>query len=57
MVAGKILPVSVERGIRDWSGCVFRVGVFAAVTWGLTLASWRWIERPLNDVRSRMPAS
>ena len=33
---------------------IVRVGLFAAVTWGLTLASWRWIELPLQGVRSRI---
>jgi peptidoglycan/LPS O-acetylase OafA/YrhL len=30
-----------------------RIAISAAVTWGLALASWRWIEVPLQEVRSR----
>jgi hypothetical protein len=31
-----------------------KVAVFAVVTWGLTLASWRWIEQPLQGVRAKL---
>jgi peptidoglycan/LPS O-acetylase OafA/YrhL len=31
-----------------------RMGLFGAVTWLLALASWRWIEEPLQNVRSRI---
>lgn len=31
-----------------------RIGLFAVFTWGLTLASWKWIEEPLQRVRSRV---
>lgn len=31
---------------------VVRMAVFGMVTWGLVLASWRWIEQPLQRVRA-----
>ena len=44
-----------------WFGCfdnvygeAIRIPVIAAVTWGLALASWRWIEMPLNSIRAKM---
>ena len=56
MVTGKIFWFlwngPFETGIGVW----FRLAVFAAVTWGLALASWRWIEQPLQGVRSRLAA-
>jgi peptidoglycan/LPS O-acetylase OafA/YrhL len=33
---------------------LLRMTLFAAVTWLLALASWRWIEEPLQGVRSRV---
>jgi peptidoglycan/LPS O-acetylase OafA/YrhL len=56
MVAGKTLPFLWNGAFDTGAGALLRVAVFAAVTWGLTLASWRWIERPLNEMRSRMPS-
>jgi peptidoglycan/LPS O-acetylase OafA/YrhL len=31
-----------------------RIVIFAVLTWFLALASWRWIEQPLQGVRSRV---
>lgn len=54
LATGKILPFlwwpPLDTGPAAW----IKVGAYAAVTWALTLASWRWIERPLQDRRARM---
>jgi peptidoglycan/LPS O-acetylase OafA/YrhL len=42
-----------EHGI----GALLRICIFAAVTWGLALASWRWIELPLQKIRSDLKDS
>ena len=54
LVAGKILPFLWFGPFDSPLGEVIRIPVFAAVTWGLTLASWRWIETPMQAVRSRI---
>ena len=53
LLAGKILPFLWNGSFETGIGALFRVAVFAATTWALTLASWRWIEQPLQGVRSR----
>jgi peptidoglycan/LPS O-acetylase OafA/YrhL len=54
LLAGRLLPFFWWPPFDTVWGAWLRVGLFAAVTWGLTLASWRWIERPLQGVRQRM---
>ena len=54
MVAGKIFWFLWDDSLDAEIWNLVRVAVFAAVTWGLTLASWRWIEQPLQGVRSRL---
>lgn len=54
LLAGKILPFLWHAPFDGDLGGLVRVAVYAALTWGLTLASWRWIEQPLNGVRTRM---
>ncbi len=56
LVAGKILPFFWFGPFDSTLGGVIRIPVYAAVTWGLTLASWRWIEAPLQNIRSRIVA-
>ena len=56
LVAGKILPFLWFSPFDGALGGVIRIPVYAAVTWGLTLASWRWIEMPMQAVRSRIAA-
>ncbi|MBC8127318.1 MAG: acyltransferase, partial [Gloeobacteraceae cyanobacterium ES-bin-144] len=54
LLAGKLFWFlwgdSFHAEFWDW----FRIAIYAAVTWALSLASWRWIEKPLQDVRSRI---
>jgi peptidoglycan/LPS O-acetylase OafA/YrhL len=54
LAAGRILWFLWSPPFDSAAGALLRVGVFAAVTWGLSLASWRWIELPLQGVRGRM---
>lgn len=54
LVAGKILWFLWNPAFETWSGAILRIASYAAVTWGLTLASWRWIEQPLQGVRARL---
>ena len=54
LVAGKILWFLWDDPFKNGWGIALRMISFAAVTWGLTLASWRWIESPLQSVRARM---
>jgi peptidoglycan/LPS O-acetylase OafA/YrhL len=54
MVTGKILPFLWNPAFESGPGALFRIAVFAGVTWGLALASWRWIEHPLQGIRSRL---
>jgi peptidoglycan/LPS O-acetylase OafA/YrhL len=30
-----------------------RIALFAVITWGLTMASWKYIETPLNRMRAK----
>jgi peptidoglycan/LPS O-acetylase OafA/YrhL len=54
LVAGKLMPF-LWNGVFDKGiPALLRVGIFAGMTWGMALASWRWIELPLQDFRKRM---
>jgi peptidoglycan/LPS O-acetylase OafA/YrhL len=54
LVTGKIFWFLWSGPFDSGLGALFRIAVFAAVTWGLTLASWRWIEQPLQGVRAKL---
>ena len=54
LVAGKIFFFLWADVFQNFWGEVLRILLFAAVTWALTLASWRWIEQPLQRVRSKI---
>lgn len=56
LVTGKILPFLWNGSFETGVGAIFRITLYAAVTWGLTLASWRWIEMPLQGVRAKLKA-
>jgi peptidoglycan/LPS O-acetylase OafA/YrhL len=56
LVAGKLAWFLWQGPFASTAGEILRLPVFAAVTWGLTLASWRWIEQPLQEVRSKLSA-
>jgi peptidoglycan/LPS O-acetylase OafA/YrhL len=54
LVAGKLFWFLWGDSFHSVVWDFVRIAIFAAVTWGLALASWRWIELPLQGVRSRM---
>ena len=54
MVAGKIFWFLWSPIFANPAGDLLKIAIYAAVTWGLTLASWRWIEEPLQAVRTRI---
>ncbi len=54
LVTGKILFFLWNGWFETGIPALFRMAVFAAVTWGLTMACWRWIETPLQGVRDKL---
>ncbi len=54
LVAGKICWFLWDGSFATGSGALVRIALYAGVTWGLACASWRWIERPLQRVRSKL---
>jgi peptidoglycan/LPS O-acetylase OafA/YrhL len=54
LVAGKIFWFLWGDFFQNPAGTLLMILAFAAVTWGLTLASWRWIELPLQGVREKI---
>lgn len=54
LVAGKLFWFLWSAPFANPAGELLRVAVHAAITWGLTLASWRWIEQPLQGMRAKM---
>jgi peptidoglycan/LPS O-acetylase OafA/YrhL len=57
LVTGKICWFLWATPFENNFGALIRIAIYAAVTWGLTLASWRWIETPLDRMRSRLSKS
>ena len=56
LVAGKVFWFLWFDPFDNVWGEMIRIPVFAAVTWWLTMASWRWIETPLQEVRAKIGA-
>lgn len=54
LAAGKIFPFLWNGHFDHGPAVAIRIIAYAAITWLLTLASWRWIEKPLQEVRSKM---
>jgi peptidoglycan/LPS O-acetylase OafA/YrhL len=54
LLAGKLVPFLWGEAFMTGPGAFVKPVVFAAVTWGLTLASWRWIETPLQEFRAKL---
>jgi peptidoglycan/LPS O-acetylase OafA/YrhL len=54
LLTGKLFWFLWDRPFQTYFGEWLRIGIYAAVTWGLAMASWRWIERPLQDVRTKL---
>lgn len=53
LLAGKLFwflwDPAIPKPLSNW----LQILSFALTAWGLTLASWRWIEQPLQDFRAR----
>ncbi len=56
LVAGKVFWFLWSDFFDNGAGVALRTAAFAGVTWGLALASWRWIEQPLQGVRAKLAA-
>ena len=56
LVVGKICWILWDGSFDTGVGAVVRLGLYTLITWGLALASWRWIEQPLQRVRSKLDA-
>ncbi len=54
LVTGKIFWFLWNGSFDTGAGMLLRITIYAAVTWGLTMASWHWIELPLQGVRSKL---
>jgi peptidoglycan/LPS O-acetylase OafA/YrhL len=54
LVAGKLFFFLWWGPFDSLAGEVLRIPVYGGVTWALTIASWRWIEKPLQDVRAKI---
>lgn len=54
LVSGKIFWFLWDAPFQNTAGDLLRIFIYAAVTWALTLASWRWIEQPLQGVREKI---
>ncbi len=54
LLAGKMFWFLWDASIPLAWQVAIRTPVFAVITWGMALASWRWIECPLQNVRKRM---
>lgn len=54
LALGKLLPFLWWGAFDGTWGAVVRIPFYAAITWCLTLASWRWIETPLGEMRRKI---
>ena len=54
LVAGKLLWFLWDERFDTTFVTLLKIGLYAVVTWLLALASWRWIEQPLQEVRSKL---
>jgi peptidoglycan/LPS O-acetylase OafA/YrhL len=54
LVTGKLFWFLWDGSFEKGPGAIVLILLYAAITWGLTLASWRWIEQPLQGVRTKL---
>jgi peptidoglycan/LPS O-acetylase OafA/YrhL len=52
LLTGKLFWFLWDKPFTNPWGDFIRISLFAAVTWGLAEACWRWVETPLQTVRS-----
>lgn len=57
LAVGKTMPFFWNGHFDSGWALIPRIAAYAGMTWLLTLASWRWIERPLQEIRSRIRPS
>lgn len=56
LLAGWTLPLLWKLPLDQPLGAALRIAVFAALSWLLATASWRWIEQPAERWRRRLAA-
>ncbi|NJM38718.1 MAG: hypothetical protein HC845_13095 [Akkermansiaceae bacterium] len=54
LVAGKLLWFLWDDRFVNDLGSMIKVVAYAVIAWVLTLASWYFIEQPLQNVRAKM---
>ena len=54
LLAGKLFWFLWDEPFLTTFWDFVRIGIFAGLTWLLALASWKWIEGPLQEVRAKM---
>jgi peptidoglycan/LPS O-acetylase OafA/YrhL len=48
------MPFLWNGAFENGVPAMLRIGVFAGATWAMALASWRWIEMPLQKLSAKM---
>jgi peptidoglycan/LPS O-acetylase OafA/YrhL len=54
LLIGKVMPFLWNGAFENGVPAMLRIGVFAGATWAMALASWRWIEMPLQKLSAKM---
>lgn len=54
LLLGKLMPFLWSAAFENSVLAMLKMGIFAAATWGMALASWRWIEMPLQKLSVKM---
>ncbi len=54
LVTGKLFWFLWNGSFEKGAGALLILLLNAAIAWGLTLASWRWIEQPLQGMRAKL---
>jgi peptidoglycan/LPS O-acetylase OafA/YrhL len=54
LVTGKLFWFLWNGSFETGPGAILIMILNAAISWGLTLASWRWIEQPLQGMRAKL---
>lgn len=54
LVTGKLFWFLWNGSFEKGAGALLIILLNAAIAWGLTLASWRWIEQPLQGIRAKL---
>jgi peptidoglycan/LPS O-acetylase OafA/YrhL len=54
LIAGKLMPFLWNGAFDSGVAAMLKIAVFAGLTWAMALASWRWIEMPLQQLSAKM---